>query len=157
MSLRIAFNGGVLPEATTERLVGIKIEAEPGRTESEGVIPLIDGYTITNGAVDFPIFASKWTSFVVGNDLVVPTGWNGSFTRNIGGNADTFETKQGDLIGSHSHTYNRPPQNQFTGRGTGTNIARRGTNSNVQTSSTGGIETRPENFGLQYYLILDTF
>jgi hypothetical protein len=147
----------VTATGTNERLIGLKIEAEPGRTEADGVIPLVDGYTITGGVALFPIFASKWTSFVQGADLVVPNGWNGSFTRNLGGNADTFETKQGDLIGSHSHTYTRPPINQFTGRGNGGNTARRGTNASAQTASTGGVETRPENFALQFYLLLDTF
>lgn len=147
-----------LPQPGVGTKIGTKLEAEPGRDENDGLIPLIDGYTITNGATGYPLFAARWPSFVSGLDLVVPAGWNGVFNRNLGGNAAAFGVLQANEIQSHTHPYIDTNHNQFTNNGNGSNVARRGSvNTNRTTSATGGVETRPVNIGLQFYLILDNF
>jgi len=143
-------------------LVGTKVECEPGRTEADGLIPLIDGYTIENGVALYPEFAAKYPSFTHVDpqtfrvDLKVPVGWNGAVTRNLGGNANAFAVPQSDAIKAHTHNYTRYasiPTNSSTG---GNNGRWRGTQ-NSTSSSTGDVETRMKNVGLQAYLRLDNF
>lgn len=123
---------------------------------SAGYLPVKPG-TVTNGALTFPQWAALYSEFVVGPDIVFPADVDGMFLRNLGGAALGEGLFQADEIGSHSHSYTRPPLNQFTQRGSSTNVARRGTNATVQTGLTGGDETRPVNRAYQLYTIVDTY
>lgn len=136
--------------------IGEFVFLKSGRLESEGYLAVTSG-TITNGATTYPLWAAMYPEFVSGNDIVFPSDVDGMFLRNLGGNSSSEGSFQDSANKAHSHTYNRPPQNQFTGRGTGTNIARRGTNSNVATTSEGGAESRPVNRAYQLYTIIDTY
>ena len=152
------------PAVTLDKFVGSVFQAEPGRTETDGLIPLIDGYRITNGVAMYPQFALRWPSFTTidpisgSADLLVPVGWNGAFTRNLGGNAAAFATSQADATAPNGLDvrYRRPSTPQPDGVG-GNGNGVRFIAENIAATVTGDVETRPINVGLQYYLILDGF
>ena len=113
----------------------------------------MNGQILEEGVSKYSQIASLFPSWVQGNDLVLPD-WSGRFIRNIGGDSmPNIGDLQSDEIKEHSHGYTRPPIGQFTGRGNGSNVARRGQNSNVKTSNFGGSETRPKNVTLMICLI----
>ena len=143
--------------ASANKVVGFTEIGPMGLTEADGLIPLIDGYTVTGGATTYPLFAAAIPSFVSGADLVVPVGMSGAAIRNLGGNANAFMVPQADAIGSHSHTYTEPnsPTSTQVNNGGGNTI--RGRTGSRRTGSTGGTETRMQNFGMQVYLKLDNY
>lgn len=115
-----------------------------------GLLPLINGYTLTNGATDNPKFALMFPSFVSGNDLTVPNTFDGNFVRNLGGNAGVFIASQSDATAANGLALRRV-----------VNVAA-GTNRETVAASgtapiTGDSETRPINFAMQFCLVLDSY
>ena len=95
--------------------IGEFIYAKSGRTLADGYLPVNPG-AVTNGAVDFPLWAAQYPEFVSGNDILFPNNVQGMFLRNIGGNAGTegnfqedataFPTNPFSIGGSGEHTHN---------------------------------------------------
>lgn len=103
---------------------------------------------------------------IAGTDFATLTGMNtlpnaqGRFLRNIGGDAAPLRTTQDDLFKSHDHgiytatnsnqSYNldsRPNYNQIG------NISWQGAQDlNSRTDSQGGIETRPKNLSVNFFI-----
>jgi len=124
-------------------LIGFKFEGPPNLESTiQGVLEIRDR-TVTNGAVDNPIFAARWPSLVSGNDIVIPSNFEGAFSRNLGGNAAAFETFQGH---AQALIPNAPTATQVNGGG-----------GNTVRGRTAGPETRPDNFGMQWYFIMDDY
>ena len=124
-------------------LIGFKFEGPPNLESTiNGVLEIRDR-TVPNGAADNPIFAARWPSLVSGNDIVIPADFEGAFSRNLGGNAAAFETFQGH---AQAFTPNAP---------TGTQVNSGG--GNTVRGRTAGPETRPDNFGMQWYFIMDDY
>jgi len=120
-----------------------------GPPNLEGVVQglsAVYGRTIPNGAIDYPIFASRWPSLVAENgvDLIYPTNIEGAFDRNLGGNALSFGEFQ-------THAQARNPSNPVN---TSVNS---GGGKTVRAVVTSAGETRPSNFGLQWYFVMDDY
>ena len=143
-------------QGDVSKRVGEFVFKKSGMLLSDGYLEVLEG-TVLNGALDYPIWAGLYPEYIVGNDIVFPSDVNGMFLRNLGGGSLGEGVFQADELKAHTHTYSRPPSNQFTGRGTGSNIARRGANGSAQTSNSGGSETRPKNRAYQLYTIVDTY
>ena len=100
--------------------------------------------TVVNGALDNPIFAARWPSLVNGDDIVIPSNYEGAFDRNLGGLAADFEAFQG-------HAQARNPGNPVN---TSVNS---GGGKTVRAVDTTAGETRPVNYALQWYFIMDDY
>ncbi len=128
---------------------------------AEGLLPLVTGFRFTDGALSNPKFALMFPTFVSGDDLLVPS-MNGRFLRNLGGNASAFMVQQADQIASHRHLEG---ESTFSSAGAGNGFATGSnnfaSNNNSRTTAkaytyyTGGNETRPDNFAMQFCLTLD--
>jgi len=139
-------------------LIGFKFEGPPNLESTIKGVLAVTPRTVTNGAVDNPIFASRWPSLVNGDDLVITADFAGAFSRNLGGEAEVFGTFQPFGTNVDGITASDRFHPNFTGRGNGGNVARNG-NSEVQKPLQGGITegTRPDNFGFQWYFIMDDY
>ena len=111
-----------------------------GRTPAEGYLPMTG--VVANGAVDYPIAAQRNPLFVSGDDFDF-TNYEGSFVRNLGGNAADEGVLQQD---QQERSPNNPVGTQVNGGG-GQTVR------SVTTSN----ETRPVNVAEQLYLIVDTY
>jgi len=134
----------------------------PADYVAEGLLPLINGYSLTNGAVDNPKFAAMFPTFVIGDDLTVPSTFDGRFIRNLGGNAAAFMASQADGTAVNGlrtlRTYvqsdwNGQSNNDF-GKGSGSLT---GAANNGVGMSSADPETRPHNFAMQFVLVLDSY
>ncbi len=111
---------GTAPEWATEvkpvsKRIGEFVYAKTGKTVADGYLPVAQG-TITDGAVDYPLWAAQYPEFVSGDDIVFPVDVAGMFLRNTGGNAAAEGTFQDDATarpntafttdskGYHSHS-----------------------------------------------------
>jgi len=128
----------------SQPLVGFKFEGPPNLEGQIKGLAAIYERTIANGATDNPIFASRWPSLVSGSDLVFPATLEGAFSRNLGGNAAAFETFQ-------NHAQARNPNNPI-----GTQVNSGGGNT-VRSIDTSASETRPANYAMQWYFIMDDY
>ena len=123
----------------------------------QGYLPVKPG-TVANGAASYPLWAAMYPEFVSGADIVFPADVDGIFLRNIGGNAGVEGDIQSDQNQAHTHTVTDTNHPNFTGRGTGSNVARNGiANTTRTTSSNGGVEARPVNRAYQLYTIVDSY
>jgi len=142
-----------------EPLIGFKIEGPPNlETQIKGVLEIRER-TVTNGALDNPVFAARWPSLVDGNDIVIPADFEGAFSRNLGGNAADFETFQDDATAVNglagAARFNRGENTTANGgafrlTGTGSEIT-------ANVTFTGDAETRPDNYAMQWYFIMDDY
>jgi len=159
LSPLVGFNtasGGSGASGGASKRIGEFVYAKSGKTPSNGYLEVLPG-PITNAALTYPLWAAMYPEFVQGNDIVFPADVDGMFLRNLGGEAGAEGIFQNHEIQAHGHGYLAPPVNQFTRNGTNSNISRRGQNRSIQTSSTGGTETRPKNRAYQLYTIVDTY
>jgi len=132
-------------------------------------------WTVTNGAIDYPVWAAMYPEFIVGNDIVFGSDVEGMFLRNLWWNASTEWVFQADATApngmststawAHTHTFNthswtRQAANDFTG------VQAHHGSTNGTTSSSGNhshsivwwsVETRPDNRAYQLYTIVDTY
>ena len=99
--------------------------------------------TVADGAINYPIWASIYSEFVSGDDIVFPADVAGNFLRNIGGNAGVEGVFQDD---EQARSPNDPVNTQVNGGG-GQTV--RGVSTNP--------ETRPENRAYQLYTIVDSY
>lgn len=154
-----------------------------GRTLANGYLAVNPG-TITNGALDYPIWAAQYPEFVSGNDIVFPTNVRGMFLRNTGGNAGGEGIFQGDATarpnnnfttnssGNHRHIFHsstaseiKPGMHFDSSDRVVQNddgfdkVETTGYDGNHSHSITGGgdNETRPINRAYQLYTIVDTY
>lgn len=108
-----------------------------GTTAPSGFLAM-NGQTITSS--QYPKLYARY-----GGTLPNLNG-NGAFIRGLGGNSDALGVLQDDQIKSHSHIYK-----QVRGGGSGqTSGGSSSYNTDVQTASYGGIETRPINIAFLY-------
>ena len=177
-------SAGTAPEWVTEvsKRIGEFVFAKSGKTEANGYLAVSPG-TIVNGATTYPLWASQYTEFVSGNDIVFPSDVAGMFMRNIGGNATTEGNFQDDATaqpntafttnstGAHTHSYgdyyyydSGNQANYATGSGDDVGERREanrttGSDGSHSHSVTGGgdTETRPINRAYQLYTIIDTY
>jgi len=125
-------------------LIGFKLEGPPNlENEIKGVKEIYER-TIVNGAADNPRFAELWPSLVNGPDLVFPSTLEGAFSRNLGGRASGFETFQNH---AQARSPNNPVSTQVNGGGGNT----------VRSIDTSAGETRPANYAMQWYFIMDDY
>jgi len=125
----------------------------------QGVLAVNPG-TYPGLAAANPLWSAMYPQFVVGADIVFPPDVAGIFLRNIGGTAAAEGTYQAPEVGPHTHTYiDRSRNNNFTGRGNGSNVAHSGTASNDTrtTNANAGGDNYPGNLGLQLWTILDNY
>jgi len=119
----------------------------------------VDGTLIVDGAVDYPIVASKNAEWVVGDDLQLPD-WSGLFVRNSGSQgvyvaaAPGVVQDDGTAVNGLSGTV-LGPQNPVATQvnGGGGNSVRATTTRTV--TLTGNTETRPGNVALIKCVILN--
>lgn len=135
---------------------------------SEGKLPLIAGFTVTNGATTYPKVAAMWPELVSGANLAVPASWSGIFLRNQGSNspyaAGALRAVQDDATavnGMRVHSQNGTviyvsggPTAISDGNSNWTNS---GANSGDANVLVGDTETRPVNMAVQYFIYLDTY
>jgi len=142
-----------------DKEIGTDLNGPAGMTETDGLLPLIDGYTVVGGVATYPKFAAKIPSFVVGGDLVVPTGFSGAVVRNLGGNAAGFMTPQADATAPNGlNVVSRFNRGENTSANGGAfRLTGAGSEINVNGVITGDPETRMQNFGMQKYLKLDNY
>jgi hypothetical protein len=133
--------------------------AESGRLPESGFLPVVGGTTVSNGAIDYPVWASKHPKFIDGNDIVWPAWMNGITIRNLAGNAgledefQDFATNVDGITATDSAVSNLNTNRGFGGGGRAYTQQ-----SNSQKALQGGaIETRSTNFGAQLYAIVDTY
>ena len=127
-------------EAQVSRRVGMREWGPSGRTPEEGYLAMTG--VVANGAVDYPIAAQRNPLFVSGNDFDF-TKYEGSFQRNLGGNAADEGVLQQD---QQERSPNNPVGTQVNG----------GSGQTVRFVTTTN-ETRPVNVAEQLYLIVDTY
>ncbi|MEE9361987.1 MAG: hypothetical protein V3U92_05255 [Cellulophaga sp.] len=165
------------PEWVTpvSKRVGEFVYAKTGKTEAAGYLAVTPG-TITNGAVNYPLWATQYPEFIVGNDIVFPADVSGMFLRNNGGNAATEGLSQNyrtarpttsafrtSTNGYHSHSLsvhdNDGGSSAADGGGRIDGYPRTsGDGNHTHTISSGGdIETNPINRAYQLYTIVDTY
>jgi len=137
-----------LPSSSTSFISGSSsrlgefVHAKSGKLVSEGYLPVNPG-TITNGATDYPIWASMYPEYVSGNDIVFPTNVEGIFLRNLGGNA----ANEGDFQEDQQARNPQNPVSTTVNSGSG----------NTVRNITSREETRPDNRAYQLYTIVDTY
>ena len=113
--------------------------------------------TIVDGAVDHPVWAAAYPQFVVGNDIVFPTDVEGTFLRNLGGNAAGEGVAQADATDANglSGTTTGPSNQVPTTVNGGSGNTLRFLQSRTVTITSTDDETRPANFAFQLYTIVD--
>ena len=125
----------------------------------QGYLPLTPG-TVTNGAIDYPVWAAMYPEFVAGNDIVFPADVEGMFLRNLGGNAGNEGAFQDHALQSHSHTL-RPLVGSFGGQSGGFSngglASTGGFTGGVSPSANIAVETRSVNRAYQLYTIVDNY
>ncbi len=157
--------------------IGEFVYAKSGKTEADGYLAVTPG-TVTNGAINYPLWAAQYPEFVSGNDIVFPADVAGMFLRNSGGNAASEGAYQNyrtarptstnfvtNNAGAHSHTIPLYNNDGAGGRvpdgraGSFTGNASTSTSGNHSHTITGGgdVETNPVNRAYQLYTIVDTY
>ena len=124
----------------------------------QGYLAVTPG-AVTNGAVDFPVWAAMYPEFVSGADIVFPADVDGMFLRNIGGNAAAEGTSQADATAANGLrvlTSSSAGGNAFNASTSMfTNTGNVGSQGSV--IPTGDTETRPANRAYQLYTIVDNY
>jgi len=140
-------------------LIGFKVEGPPNLEGTIKGLLAVTARTVTNGAVDNPIFAARHPALVSGNDIVIPSDYEGAFSRNLGGNAAAFDVFQNDATAVNglagTSRFNRGENTSANGgafrlTGSGSEIT-------INSTLTGDNETRPNNYALQWYFIMDDY
>ena len=124
--------------------------------EAKGLLQLKSGNAIVGGVATYPKVAAMYPWLIAGPNLVVPANMNGTFFRNLGGNAAAFGTAQGDDIQSHEHDFRAWLSTNSGGAfiGPAANVDNSFTPTTIVTGgnggvqATGGTETRPNNYAV---------
>jgi len=136
-------NASLLIDATmVSTRVGMREWGPTGRTPAEGYLAMTG--IVTNGAVDYPVAASRNPVYITANGLDFDfSEWDGAFPSNLGLNRDAEGARQG-----HQQQYiPNAPVGTAVNSGGGSTVRGR--------SDTG--ETRPTNVAEQLYMIVDTY
>ncbi|MCF6294139.1 MAG: hypothetical protein L3J25_00445 [Flavobacteriaceae bacterium] len=158
--------------------IGEFVYAKTGKALVDGYLAVTPG-TVTDGAINYPLWAAQYPEFVSGNDIVFPADVAGMFLRNIAGNAGSEGTYQTgatalpntsfttNIAGNHSHTVYGNWASSIGGGGSdGVLYNNDGGARNESTSASGNhnhtigggdSETRPVNRAYQLYTIVDTY
>jgi len=124
--------------------------------ESLGYFPLKGG-TYTDYKAKYPIASVRIPqSWISGNDWVIPNDVEGTFLRNIGGNAGNEGEFQDDDIKPHTHSYTKPSSDDRFGDGSSYGDYATYHPSTLNTGTAGNTETRPKNYAIQLCIIVDT-
>ena len=144
---------------TVSSRVGEFFFAKSGSTVT-GYLPVTPG-TVANGATLYPTWAAMYPEFITGSDIVFPADVEGIFLRNLGGNAATEATFQDDAtapngldVDTQDLGVSANSSHPFEAAGTGNT----GGASDVPfTITSSDPETRPINYALQLYTIVDSY
>ena len=154
------------PTVDVHDLVGTWVPAKSVKFASDeeaaiaGFLPVKPG-RIAGGATLFPVFASIYTEFLDGGDILFPDNVAGMYLRNLEGNAlaegvfQTDRTAENGLNGVVNRTANNNIPTAVQGTG-GNSVRFNNTTRSVVFSSTDP-ETAPVSRAYQFYIIVDTF
>lgn len=152
----------------------------PAEIVAKGMLPLIGGFRLTNGAKDNPKTARAYPFLVSGNDFLVPSSLNGASFRNLRGLAAAFGTFQNfstsasglSISNNKSRIQTRTGSAVWSSNSAVNSMSAADNNWMPNTATfhawadvlephghtiSGGIETRPANYAIQYAVILDTY
>lgn len=132
----------------------------------------LNGATLIDGALDYPIVAARYSFMVSGNDLILPD-MRGQFVRGWDHNAgvdpdapnrlaragdgaagDLPGTRQVGEIQAHSHGVYRQYVMIAGGSSPLTFPHVNSSTSDTETDSTGGAETRPMNIAMMFFMAM---
>ena len=148
------------------RLVGnFQYSTTAGRDEAQDLangILWVYARTIVNGAITYPVWASRHPEFIVGNDIVIPANVEGMFLRNLGGNAGSEGAFQDDAtdVNGLQIGYNDEDSEAQGFSATGNNAVWGTDRELINTSgpfNSSDPETRPFNRAYQLVTFVDTF
>ena len=149
-------------KTTVSPLVGFMMPGPPGLEATITGLREIRARTITNGAIDYPIFAARRPDLIAanGNDLVISPQYEGAHFRNLGGNAPAFGDYATDKTAANGLSvqsrFNRG-ENTRTGGGAFRLTGAGGEIPIDGTVSSSDNETAPAGFAQQWYFIFDDF
>jgi hypothetical protein len=164
-----------IEKITTDR-IGEFVFAETGKSASDGYLAISPGNTVLNANTLYPIWWAKAPGdWKTGNNITIPSEVGGAFLRNLGGSdAAAFGVFQDDATavnglsidnnGAHNHSvgwnFSGGGNSNINGSNDSSPEGSKNTSTNGEHShdiSSTDNETRPKNFALQLYVIVDSY